>query len=218
MRTFAGRRVGRFLLVAGAGLLLLAGGAVLASLSPRGWRDPLQIAADPTSLDRARTLEQNLASAISRIREPNARWAIRIHAADVNAWLAARLPQWRAHDPSFAWPLEGVGAQVRFDAGCMNILLATDGRIYGCEVVPSIEGDAVRLQPASGTIGRLPVPFGGAVAWRFLEGEAAATNQFPTVHRLQDGRMIEVCAVDVVDGAIEIEFMTRPAVPAADGR
>ena len=219
MRGFSGRRVVRFLLIAGALLLLLAvGGAILASLSPRGWKDPLQIAADPTSLDRARNLEQNLASAITRIREPNARWTIRIHAVDVNAWLVARLPQWREHDPSFAWPLEGVSAQLRFDAGSITILLATDGRIYSCEVVPRIEGNAVRLKPTSGAIGRLPVPFVSAVAWRFLEGEAVATNQVPTVHRLQDGRLIEVCAVDVVDGAVEIECMTRPAVPAADGR
>ncbi|MBM4101075.1 MAG: hypothetical protein FJ256_02285 [Phycisphaerae bacterium] len=219
MRGSPMRRAGVFLLVAGAALLLFAAaGLILASLPPRGWQDPLQIAADPTSADRARSLEQNLAAAVSRIREPNARWAVRIHAHDVNAWLAVRLPQWRSHDPSFAWPLEGVAAEVRCDPGCMTLLLETGGRIFSCDVVPSVEGGAVRLQPARGAIGRLPVPSGGAIAWRFLDGETAAQKQLPTLHPLHDGRTVEICAVDVVDGAIEIECITRSAASAADGR
>jgi len=213
------RRAGVFLLVAGAALLLFAAvGLILASLPPRGWQDPLQIAANPTSADRAQSLEQNLAAAVTRIREPNARWAIRIHAQDVNAWLAVRLPQWRSHDPSFAWPLEGVAAELRCESGCLTLLLETGGRIFSCDVRLTVGEGAVRLQPAGGAIGRLPIPSGGAVAWRFLEGEAVAQKQLPTLHRLQDGRTVEICAVDVVDGAIEIECITRSAASAADGR
>lgn len=219
MRGLLMRRTGVFLLLAGGALLLLAAaGFVLASLPPRSWRDPLQIVADPTSADQARNLEQGLAAAISRIREPGARWAIRIHANDVNAWLAVRLPQWRSHDPSFAWPLEGVAAEVRCDAGCMTLLLQTGGRIFSCDVVPSVQHGAVQLQPAGGAIGRLPVPSGGAIAWRFLEGETAVHRRLPALHRLADGRSVEICAVDVVDGAVEIECITRPAASPADGR
>jgi len=219
MRGSSLRRAGVFLLVAGAALLLfVAAGFILASLPPRGWQDPLQLAADPSSADRARSLEQTLAAAITRIREPGARWAIRIHADDVNAWLAVRLPQWRSHDPSFAWPLEGVAAEVRCDPGCVTLLLETGGRIFSCDVLPSVEGGAVRLRPASGAIGRLPLPSGGAIAWRFLEGETISQQRLPTLHRLQDGRTVEICAVDVVDGAMEIECITRPAASATDGR
>lgn len=219
MRASRWRRAAVVLLVAAAAVLLLAVvGVILASLPPHGWRDPLQITADPTSVERAQSLEQNLAAAISRVRPPNARWAVRIHADDVNAWLAVRLPQWRSHDPSLVWPLEGVFAELRCDAGSLTILLEKGGRIFSCGVATRVEGGVIRLRPEGGAIGRLPVPSGGALAWRFLDGEAAAQQQVSALYPLQDGRTIEICAVDVVDGAIEVECVTRSAAPASDGR
>lgn len=187
---------------------------LLARTEPAGWTDPQHTAQDPAAAERARALEQNLAAAITRVRTSGEPWAVRIHAADINAWIATRLPLWQGYDPAFAWPLEGVAAQVQFTPGAATLLMRTDGWTYGCRVAARVAGGRVRIEPGSGSVGRLPIPLGGMIAWRLLQGNAAADQGIPAVHALHDGRSIEVRAVDFVDGAVEVEFATSGA--AAD--
>lgn len=200
----------RILALVALGLAILWGaGWILASLSPSGWIAAETIRDDPESDRRGCDLEQNLAAAITRVRDPGASWAIRIQDLDVNAWIACRLPQWKDHDPTLAWPIEGATARLRFDRDCATILIEMDGRIWSGSFEMIVEAGGIRLVPGWGAVGMLPIPDGARLASRWLEGVAADKLLLPRLFKLGDGRSVEVRRIDIRSGAAEIEFVTR---------
>ncbi len=182
---------------------------LLASAKPSWWVPPESQRADEPLRQRARDLEQNLAAAISRVRPSGEPWAIRIRDGDVNAWLATRLPEWKEHDPTLAWPMDGVEAQVRFERGSAVVSISSGDRVWSGWIEPEIDGEFIRWVPGRGALGRIPVPYGATLAMRFVEGDAAKLLSIPRTFKLGDGRQVEVRQVEFVDGAMEVEFVTR---------
>ena len=181
----------------------------LSTRAPSTWLDPNTLAADPESDRRGRELEQNLASAIARVRPVGEPWAIRIHDIDINSWIARRLPQWTEHDPTLAWPIEGAKAQVHFDEQWATISIALKDRIWSGSFTAQVEAGQIRLVPGWGAIGLLPVPAGTQFATDLLEGNGAKTLVLPKIFKLGDGRQVEIRRIDLVPGAVEIVFATR---------
>ena len=189
--------------------ILFAFGWWLSASAPSTWLDPNTLAADPESDRRGRELEQNLASAIARVRPAGEPWAIRIHDIDINSWIARRLPQWTEHDPTLAWPIEGAKAQVHFDEQLATISIALKDRIWSGSFTAEVEAGQIRLVPGWGAIGLLPVPAGARLATDLLEGDGANTLVLQKIFKLGDGRQVEIRRIDLVPGAVEIEFVTR---------
>lgn len=88
-------------------LVALAAGAVaLARMTPAWWSSTARNAAG--ALDTARSLGQGIASETTNVCSEGVQpWRVRVHAADVNAWLSARLPQWLEYDQSLARLVHG---------------------------------------------------------------------------------------------------------------
>ena len=189
--------------------ILFAVGWWLSTRAPSNWLDPNTLAADPESDRRGRDLEQNLASAIARVRPAGEPWAIRIYDIDINSWIARRLPQWTEHDPTLAWPIEGAAAQVHFDEQLATISIALKDRIWSGSFTAQVEAGQIRLVPGWGAIGLLPVPAGAQLATDLMEGNGANTLVLPKIFKLGDGRQVEVLRIDFVPEAVEIEFVTR---------
>ncbi len=189
--------------------ILSAVGWWLSTRAPSTWLDPNTLAADPESDRRGRELEQNLASAIARVRPAGEPWAIRIHDIDINSWIACRLSQWTEHDPTLAWPIEGAKAQVHFDEQLATISIALKDRIWSGSFTAQVEAGQIRLVPGWGAIGLLPVPAGTQFATDLLEGDGAKTLVLPKIFKLGDGRQVEIRRIDLVPGAVEIVFVTR---------
>ncbi len=187
---------------------LVVAGYALSKWSPSWWGDPVARRSDASANERARDLEQHLASAVHRIRDEGEPWAIRIRADDLNDWLAARLAEWTAHDPAFAWPIEGAIGQVHFQSGEAVLGLSIDGRVWSGAFALVVEPDRIRIQPGSAAVGRMPLPVGAELIMKLLEGNAASALTLPRVYPLGDGRRIEVRRIDLVDGAIELELTT----------
>ncbi len=194
---------------AGSIAILCAIGWWLSTLAPLAWIDPKTLAEDPESDRRGRELEQNLAAALARIRPAGEPWAIRIHDIDINSWIARRLPQWSEHDPSLAWPIVGATAQVHFDSQVATVSISINDRIWSGSFTSVVEAEGVRLIPGWGAVGFIPVPGGARFATRLLEGDGASTLFLPRIFKLGDGRQVEIRRIDLVSGAVEIEFVTR---------
>ena len=215
--TAARRPLARRAFLALLALVALAALGAWLSRSAPAWWSPVARDA-PGALDAARALEQGIASETTRVRAAGEEeWSVRVRAADLNAWLGARLPRWLEHDRSLPWP-EGVrGAQVRIDAE--GIVLAADWNGFvvstRLELEPGAPGTPAMLRAASTSVGRLPVPFAAGVgAWfvpelaRPLALEAA----------LGDGRRLRVEGVEFADGEAIVDCVTavpgRAASPA----
>lgn len=181
----------------------------LSRRAPSWWVNPVALAARPASEADGGALEQQLAAAISKIRPPGAPWAIRIRDVDINAWIAARLPQWKAHDPALAWPIEGAATQVRFDEQSATIAIQASDRVWSASCSITVIPEAVAITPAGGAVGMLPIPWGAAFALQLLEGDGARTLRLPRTFNLGDGRHVEILSIELHAGAIEIECATH---------
>lgn len=205
-----GRRVPGPRVLASLAVAMAAVGALwwIGSTPPSWWSPPAQADADADR--RARELETNLTAALHRIRPDGERWAVSLRDADVNAWLAIRLPAWRDFDASIPWPKDAALAQVRFEQGAVVVAILQDGQVWSATVIPAPAGDRVRCAPTHGAVGALPIPFGAALALGLLEGGSeGASAGSPRAFRLADGRTVEITDLEVREGEMRIEFATR---------
>lgn len=209
-------------------IVLVAGGATLACArwAPAWWNPVPAAGAEEDAT--ARALEQWLIAQISQVRGPGVvRWRLRLRAEDVNAWLAARLPQWLEFDRSLPWP-EGVEApQVAFDAEGLHGAVRKDGWVLvstwriepaaqdgvaGRSAPPGPNAEtgaiagAARLVPAGAGVGRLPLPFADGAGARFLP-ELARPVVLET--RLGDGRVVRVLGAVLGAGDVVLDMETR---------
>jgi hypothetical protein len=208
-------RLGRVVRAVAAGGLLAA--VVLAFVPPAG-RPTLP----EDAVTRGEALEQALVAAVTKVRDPAGEsWAIAIDPADINAWLATRLPKWAAHDPEFA-PFAGA-AEVR--VGAENGAIVVEAPIgprplglVGTVRVPlelTEAGERLEATVERARIGRLPVPLSLAAfdaAGAFREELGRLESRHPERRfRLADGRLVEIRAIECEAGRIKILFATLPA-------
>lgn len=187
------KRAGRVLtrkekIVRGVGIAMLACGTLagvvvisaffMSKMTP-GWFVP-QNPKDPLVMAAARRIENNVATVLTKVRQPGAlaanqpaslgpdRWAISLSAQDANAWLSARLPMWMESecDPPLAWPREVGAVQVAFEGGRIHVgasLRAGDGpaRVLTASIEPVFDERGSLWTPARSIgIGRVAVPAG----------------------------------------------------------
>ena len=196
---------------------LFVAGCVLALWPPSG-RAELPANADA----RGEALEQALVAAVTKVRDPAGEsWAIAIDPADINAWLATRLPKWVAHDPEFASFAGAAEVRVGSEDGALVVESPVGPRALGLvgtvRVPLELAAGNARLHVEVGSvrIGRLPVPLselGFDAAERVVAEIARLEERHPGRRfRLADGRIIEVQAVSCEDGRIKIRLATLPA-------
>ena len=82
---------------------------------------------------RGEAFEQALAAELTKVRPAGEEWAISIDPADINAWLATRLPKWIEHDPGLASLAAARSARIA----------AVDGRLVLEDAVRSSVGAQV---------------------------------------------------------------------------
>lgn len=190
---------------------LAAGLAALARRAPAWWQPTERDAAG--ALDVARALEQGIASETTRVRGPGAQpWSVRVRAADVNAWLGARLPQWLEHDRSLPWP-EGVGAvQATADADGFTLAADWNGFVVATRwaIDPGAPGRPATLRAAGTSVGSLPIPFAAGVgAWFVPE----LGRPLPLESRLGDGRTVRIVDAEFAGGEAILDCETAAAAP-----
>lgn len=211
----------------GCAIVLVAFGAIAAlavlALIPPAARPLLP----GDAVARGEALERALAAAVTKVRDPAGEtWAIAIDPADVNAWLATRLPKWIAHDPSLA-PFERA-TTVRISAADGALIVDAPmgpeaiGLVGTLRLPVALEDspDAkLMLDIGAARIGLLPVPISDA-GWEAAGALADELARFEARYperrfRLADGRLVEVRAISCEEGRIKIRFATLPA--AASG-
>ena len=193
-------------------LVALAAGAVaLARMTPAWWSPTARDAAG--ALDTARSLEQGIASETTKVRGEGIQpWSVRVRAADVNAWLGARLPQWLEYDQSLPWPDGVKGVQAKIDAGGFELAADWNGFVVSTRwaIDPGAEGKdgaPATLRAAGTSVGNLPIPFAAGVGAWFVPQLGKA---LPLKAKLGDGRFIKVTDVEFADGEAILDFETLP--------
>lgn len=190
----------------------LAAAAALAVLPPAN-RPIVPVDAET----RGAAFEQALAAAITKVRDPAGEtWAIAIDPADINAWLATRLPRWIAHDPTLAELEPLVGIRVATGSGTLFIESEVGPLVATLPIAVELGAGGVKPSIGTARLGRLPLPglariLGGAelelriaeaaVLLRAAESDNAAIP-------LSDGRRVRLADIALREGAIELAFET----------
>jgi hypothetical protein len=205
----------------GVGVLIAAVAmAYVLSRPPRWWNPPAR--SNPAAIAAGETLENATVTEVHRVRAADEPWSVRVRDSDVNAWLATRLPKWVEHAGSGDSPQ----AMVRFRPGSIDVAARVDGLpsvgVLRCS--PRIDDGALRLDVVRARLGELPVPFLRGMLIGPLE-DALRDPEAPDEVRmlatllageavtprfsLGDGRLIELRAVEVDDGELRLEFVTK---------
>ncbi len=200
---------------------------VLVAIPPSGWSP---VPSDPVAAEsRGEALERFLSAEFSKVRTDDAPWAIRLREDDVNAWIATRLPKWEANAGNPPPP----ASEVRFRDGALHLRVVADSDAFS-PVLEAMLSPAVTAGPAGDRLeprvrgvsaGRLPLPWFGPALLRALSLGAGGSVTLPggmtldsvgdaegfsTAYALSDGRTLHLDAIAVEDGALVLEFRTRP--------
>jgi hypothetical protein len=211
-------------------LVVIGGGAWAwhrAGSAPEWYAPPNP--ADQRVVQLAERVEYGMVEEFHRIRPRDEAWRLRVEEDEVNAWFAARLPEWIEHHEEVAWP-DSLGApQVRVVENGMEIALGVEGdHVLVTRVVPEIVDGEMRLVLDRVGVGRLTMP--GATASRMLEiiegalpADAVGEDLAPLLSGLltggdgvesridlSDGRTVELMDLLLSEGAIEFTSRTHP--------
>jgi hypothetical protein len=213
-------------------VVLVAAGAFalwrLTWMAPAWW-SPVDPANEQTA-ELAQRVEYRLVEEAHKARSEPEPWWIEVKQDQLNAWLAARLPEWVAHEYGVQWPAAVGRPQVNVDQGgiSVGVDIETDfgPRCVVAHLAPAVVGDRLSLGLQGLSIGRVRLP--GAPLGVVLEQmRAAGVGDFlddpgvgqvlallqdgrgiaPTV-TLGDGRRVRVLAVRCDRGAVLLQAQT----------
>ncbi len=196
--------------------------------------------ADRTVVALAEQVEYGIVETFHKLRPAGEPWTVRIREEQINAWLAARMPEWIAHDESLAWPEELSVPQVHIGPAGLDLAVevARQGRPYVVvtRLDPRISDGRIHLEMERVGVGRVTVP--GAPATKvmeiierlapggvidapvaqqllglFREDDAAAAGDGDGAARfdLSDGRRVELLAITLSEGAMDVTSRTLVA-------
>jgi hypothetical protein len=192
--------------------VLVSAGAVglwqLTWMAPTWWAplDP----GDEQIARLAERVEYRLAEEAHKVRPEPKPWWIEIRQDQINAWLAARLPEWVAHAHGIQWPAEVGLPQVNVDAGTVRFGLdiETDAgtRYVVAHLKPSIVEGKLALTLDGMSVGRLWIPGSsvGAVVDHLADTDA--------------GRFLDDPGVKALIGVLEGGRRIDPTLTLHDGR
>lgn len=215
-------------------LLLLGGGAAWtwrAARRPPEWYAPPD-ARDPAVAALGERVEYAIVEEFHRIRESEAPWTLGVREDQLNAWLAARLPEWVADEPDLAWPAAIVAPQVHVTPEGIDLAFTyDDSAVVVTRFVPRVAAEgALVLDVGRVGVGRVGLPGaaaeailaivdriapGGAMrgdlSARLLNAMTDGGDAGGGAIRLSDGRVVELVRVEARVGAIELTGRTRAA-------
>ena len=198
---------------------------------PPRWWAPLE-PADPEVRHLAERVEYRLIEEAHKARPANEPWRLRITQEQINAWLAARLGEWIAHQRDLDWPqglgvpqvtLEPTGPVVGFRLGGSD-----RPRYFAARIVTAFDTDGVRLHIDRLWHGRLRVPGDPIAIMNEMLGEyadpaflddpetrrwlaiLAGADPIDPVIELTDGRRVRITNIDCSTGWLILEGMTLP--------
>lgn len=199
------------------GLLLsvvLIGAAVAYTGWRLSWEQPAWYAPPDARDDRVVRLaddaEYEFLQVSQLVRPEQEPWTLHLTDAEINAWLAARLPQWILHDANLQWPEQIGTPQVMIEPDGIRVAApvraGTVSRTVVARLSPMIADDGGIAMPLTGiALGRVWVP--GEPLSRLVDAVREAAPDFLNDPRVQD-------AVKVLAGEV-----TLPAeFDLADGR
>lgn len=195
---------------------------------PKWWSPPA--ASDPQVRQLAERVEYRLVQEAHRARPAGDSWRLRITEEQINAWLAARLAEWFAHQRDLDWPDELSPPQVQIEPAGVIVGCSVGGdgrsRFMAARILTAFAEDGVRLRVERLWHGRLPIPgdpisiirktlaeHGGA---RFLQdpqtrrwlGILEGAEPVDPLIRLTDGRRIRLLGIEREADAIIVEGAT----------
>ncbi len=142
--------------------LLLIGAAGLYTAWRLSWQKPAWYAPPNPTDARIVTLaddtEYRLLEQTQKIRDAEETWTFHITQAQINAWLAARLPRWIEHDANMQWPQQIGTPQVLIERDGLRVAVpVTMGAIPGSQASPPTQTRTVvaTIAPAVAADGRL---------------------------------------------------------------
>lgn len=223
------------LALVGFGTLLWIRTWWLTSQAPSWWH----AATPPISAratERAELLERGVSSALYRLPEQDGPWTVEVHAEDVSAWLAQRLPRW-LDNRGLQWPRAVSFPRVWFAHGMVmagvTITPAPGAapRVVAVTFTPAMSDRAeLSAQAVEVQIGRLAIPASRALArlgpwlpeglpadqtvqWvaQVVEGKRPMVSRLHV--RLDDGRLVRLTGFELIDGAIRLTCVSEPAPP-----
>lgn len=220
--------------VTGAFVLIVIGtaaGLVILALSqdrPSWWRSVNP--RDPAVIAVAERLENAVATILTQARPPSEDgdpakpWTVRVAAADVNAWLNARLPTWMEsrEDVDFQWPESLQELQIDFRDGLIHVGAKVSaakriepdtrsGNYFSAAIAPQFKTDGSLWMPARWVaLGRLSVP----ASWMLKEpDEVASAERVPDeLADLPETRHV------LAAFAGKVPAMGNPTIKLGDGR
>jgi hypothetical protein len=169
-------------------------GLALSQEQPSWWKSVNT--KDPAVIAVAERLENAVATLLTQARPPGEDgdvtkpWTVRVSAADVNAWLNARLPAWMEsrEDVEFEWPESLQELQIDFRDGLIHVGAKVSaakrvepdtrsGNYFSAAIAPQFKDDGSFWTPAKWVaLGRLTVP----ASWMLSEPEeVAAADRVP---------------------------------------
>lgn len=197
--------------------VLLVAGFMTASMTPPAFVPP-QLD-DPEAQERAETFEQNFSAELTRVRDDEEPWGVRVRQADLNAWLWFRLPAWVAH----VHGEEAMGSRplVQVNIEETGLQLTTESVVFG--LTTDVQDGRALIRPGAGSsIGRLPLPGSWASAWamssldleQLAEGVLGESSDLdgalvPSAIELPDGRVVELLECQPSEGEVVLVFRTR---------
>ena len=192
--------------------LALIGGALLAIIA-LACLPPSQRAQLPLDGPAYKGAHHSLAAAITKVRPAGEEWAIAIDPADINAWLATRLPKWIEHDPTLADLTPITALRIASTTDALQVEQPYGPFIASLAFTPSIEDERIAVSIATPRIGRLPIPGLASELTIALQSHLAASSPHAIARfRLADDRRIEVREISCKPGRIALLFATLPSV------
>jgi hypothetical protein len=173
------------------------------------WYDPPN-PADEQVTQLADRVEYRLLEEAQKIRPESDAWTLRVREEQINAWLAARLPEWLAHEQDVDWP-EGLGMpQMHLSDGRVTVAVdageRSGGRVVSIRLAPRLEDHRLYLRLDGLGLGRIPLP--GDPSKRLIE----------LARTLAEETSLERPEVDQVLAIMNGEQALDPIVDLADGR
>ena len=191
-----------------------------AEMSPAWFIAPSRAAAQGLG----ETLENQLATNLSRPAKAGSEWTHVITPQQINAWLSERLPAW-VENRSAKWPEQMSLPAARLEEGSITLAVSTKlgarQRVVSVRVVPESDASGnVVLRISSAGVGRLMLPAwcavpivraalgaGGREGALFRQFEKAAAEGVPlTPLRVDDARGVRVTSLEVKPEGVTVHL------------
>ncbi|MEM7227691.1 MAG: hypothetical protein AAF432_02645 [Planctomycetota bacterium] len=200
---------------------------------PPKWYNPPS-PSDPVVQAQAEDVEMAVAQMITKVREPEERWGMRLTEDHVNTWLATRLHDWVDNQVDLDWPAKLQMVQMQLQPDEITVAVAfgetlDDAQVVAFAVTPDARDGEMFTTLVSASIGRIEFSGGSLDAmikrleklntsWDimqilpFAQGERA----IPIALDLSDDRRVTIEEVRCKEGVMDL--ICRTSFPGAPTR